>query len=374
MLTLLVATALAQSISIRDEGASQGWARALNCTGSGITCSVDTATRVATISSSGGPGGGVPDSIPAITYSVSADLSQERVLSAGNYTTVDLDTPSQAQVDWTHGLTCTSGQALTSSGTAAMACTSTLTASDVACAGTCVADAEIAGVAGGKVSGAVASATLAAAATALAADPTDCTAGQYAKSINASGALTCEQVTLASTATALAANPTDCGASQYATAIDASGNLTCAAVSVAGLPAFRRLTADHTNSTVTFSSSALSWTVLTGTTYVIDCALFYTTAVSTTALQVSLLGPTTSAIRYHVNTETAATTSHAATQTAWDANTNPATGAAAVPLAVYLSGSFVTTAGGTLAVRTRSEVAASLTTVLVGSWCSLTAI
>lgn len=34
----------------------------------------------------------------------------------------------------------------------------------------------------------------------------------------------------ATTATALASNPTDCGASQYATAIDASGNLTCSAV------------------------------------------------------------------------------------------------------------------------------------------------
>lgn len=36
----------------------------------------------------------------------------------------------------------------------------------------------------------------------------------------------------ASTATALAANPTDCSANQFATAIDASGNLTCAQPSV----------------------------------------------------------------------------------------------------------------------------------------------
>lgn len=373
MLTLLLTLATAQAISIRDEGVAQSWARTVNCTGSGLTCTVDASTRTATFSVSGG-GGGVPDTIPVITYASSTDLSSERVLMAGNYTAIDLNTAAQAQVDWAHGLTCSAGQALTSSGTTALACTATLTASDVACAGTCIADAEIAAVAGGKVAGAVGSATLAASATALAADPADCTAGQYAKSIAASGALTCEQVTLAATATALAANPTDCGGSQYATAIDASGNLTCAAVSVSGLPVFRRLTADHTNSTLTFSSSALSWSVATGTTYVIDCALIYTTAVSTTALQVSLLGPTTSSIRFNVETQTAAATRHGATATAWDAVTNPATGAAAVPLRVRLTGSFVTTAAGTLAVRTRSEVAASLTTVLVGSWCALTAI
>ncbi|CAB4196249.1 hypothetical protein UFOVP1287_62 [uncultured Caudovirales phage] len=37
---------------------------------------------------------------------------------------------------------------------------------------------------------------------------------------------------LAATATALAANPTDCGSNTYATTIDASGNLTCASVSL----------------------------------------------------------------------------------------------------------------------------------------------
>ena len=86
-------------------------------------------------------------------------------------------------------LTCSAGQALTSNGTV-YACTSTLTASDVACAGACVADAEIAGVAGSKVSGAVATAT------ALAADPADCAANTYATAIAASGALTCGAVSL----------------------------------------------------------------------------------------------------------------------------------------------------------------------------------
>jgi hypothetical protein len=42
-------------------------------------------------------------------------------------------------------------------------------------------------------------------------------------------------VTLAATATALAANPTDCDVDEFATAIDASGNLTCAAGGAGGI-------------------------------------------------------------------------------------------------------------------------------------------
>lgn len=99
---------------------------------------------------------------------------------------------------------------------------------------------------------------LADAATALAADPTDCGANQYATTIAASGNLTCAQVgfnqlsgtatdaqipdtitvnnaTAAGTATALAANPTDCSLNQYATTIDAGGNLTCAQVAFSQL-------------------------------------------------------------------------------------------------------------------------------------------
>lgn len=77
-------------------------------------------------------------------------------------------------------------------------------------------------------------------ATALAADPADCSAGQVATGIAASGALTCTATpTLttvtaaltgnASTATALAADPADCSAGQVATGIAASGALSCTA-------------------------------------------------------------------------------------------------------------------------------------------------
>lgn len=82
---------------------------------------------------------------------------------------------------------CSTGQAVFADG-GQFACTSTLTASDVACSGTCVADSEIAGVSGSKVSGAVSLASF------LASDPTDCAPNQYATAIAASGNLTCSQV------------------------------------------------------------------------------------------------------------------------------------------------------------------------------------
>lgn len=53
----------------------------------------------------------------------------------------------------------------------------------------------------------------------------------------AAGTITAALTGNASTATALAANPTDCSANQFANAIAANGNLTCAAIASADLPA-----------------------------------------------------------------------------------------------------------------------------------------
>ncbi len=88
---------------------------------------------------------------------------------------------------------------------------------------------------------------LAAAATALAVNPTDCSANQFATTIAASGNLTCAPLTdgdipntitidLAAAATALAANPSDCSANQFATTIAANGNLSCIAIAANNLP------------------------------------------------------------------------------------------------------------------------------------------
>lgn len=73
--------------------------------------------------------------------------------------------------------------------------------------------------------------------TAGAGDPEDLTAAQVATLLDAEIATQAELGALVpATATALAVNPTDCAANQYANAIAASGNLTCAAIASADLP------------------------------------------------------------------------------------------------------------------------------------------
>jgi hypothetical protein len=85
-------------------------------------------------------------------------------------------------------------------------------------------------------------------------DPTACSAGQYVTDQTAAGVLACAQVDATQlsnpssikvgaaymadasiTAAALAANPADCSANQYATTIAANGDLTCAQVTTAQL-------------------------------------------------------------------------------------------------------------------------------------------
>ena len=130
------------------------------------------------------------------------------------------------------------------------------------------------------------------------------------------------------------------------------------------------VTADRQNTTTTFADvTDLTLAIATGTRYIFECVLISTTAVSTTATQIAVNGPTTSSLRYTVETATSATATHRAVQTAYDTVTNPATGAAAVPLPIYLRGQLLTTAAGTFAVRFRSEVAASAVNVLNGSYC-----
>lgn len=113
----------------------------------------------------------------------------------------------------------------------------------------------------------------------------------------------------------------------------------------------------------------LTFAVLANTTYQFRFVVFHITAATTTAIQLAVNGPLSpSFLRYGVQTLISASAWHAAVQTAYDTNTNPATGAGAVPLIAIVEGVIVTgAAGGTLALRVRSEVNASAVTVLRGS-------
>lgn len=81
-------------------------------------------------------------------------------------------------------------------------------------------------------------------ALALDANPSDCSANQFATTIAANGNLTCSAIVDAdvpnditiNAAAALAANPVDCSSNQFANAIGANGDLTCAALVDADVP------------------------------------------------------------------------------------------------------------------------------------------
>ncbi len=100
---------------------------------------------------------------------------------------------------------------------------------------------------------------LAAAATALAANPTDCAANTFAQSIVASGNLTCAAIadadvpnnitiSLAATATALAADGANCAAGSYPLGVDASGAVQGCTVAGGG-STHDLLSATHTDTT-----------------------------------------------------------------------------------------------------------------------------
>jgi hypothetical protein len=134
-----------------------------------------------------------------------------------------------------------------------------------------------------------------------------------------------------------------------------------------------RVTADRATTSAAFSDvTDLTFAIAASTTYSFTCELAYTTAASTTALQLAINGPASpTAMQYSVFTTTAAVAVHGAVQTAYDTVTNPATGGGATALPVRITGTLENVNSGTLAIRFRTEVAASTVTILRGGWCVL---
>jgi hypothetical protein len=141
-----------------------------------------------------------------------------------------------------------------------------------------------------------------------------------------------------------------------------------------GGPTVARKSADQASTSTSFADvTGLTFSVSASTSYSIVCEISYVTAVSTTALQLALNGPASpTAMRYTVRTSTTATAMHSASQSAYDANTNPATGGGATALPVRLVGTVENGSNaGTLALRMRTEVSSSSVTVQRGSYCVL---
>jgi hypothetical protein len=191
-----------KGVRVKDEGVGAATlanqARGVTCQGSAVACWVDGGWWFLDVSGgSGGGGSGAPANASYITEVAESGLSNEFAMASlgtglvKNTTTTgvpsiyagtsctnqfprSLDSSGAAScasvalaadVSGTlpqgnggtgaGALTCSSGQCLTSNGSA-YSCTSTITASDVACGSTCVSDAEISAVAASKLTGVVA--------------------------------------------------------------------------------------------------------------------------------------------------------------------------------------------------------------------------
>lgn len=76
--------ATSPSIELKDEGASQGFVKKLDCTGTGVSCSRSGVTG--TINVTGGGGGGAPTDATYLTATPDATLTNEIVVGTTNNT------------------------------------------------------------------------------------------------------------------------------------------------------------------------------------------------------------------------------------------------------------------------------------------------
>lgn len=164
--TLAGAQWATQGLLVKDEGSVQGYAQAVNCTGSGVACSTDGFT--ATINATSGGGAGLPADPAACTagqYVTDQDASGVLTCNQVAYSQVSGTPTIYNQTVQDEGVARTQRPAVNFTG-AGVSCVDN--------AGSVRTDCTVAG--------------------GLTADPTACTSGQYVTDQNASGALTCAQV------------------------------------------------------------------------------------------------------------------------------------------------------------------------------------
>ena len=238
--TLLVAL-LSSQVQFKEENVRTGYkADIINCSGVGITCvgasfvGGQATITVTGLTADGGTFLGSPIDATYITQTANATLTAEQAMGALATGLVINTTTTGVQSIY-----------------AGAACSPNLFTTGVGSSGalTCTQPA-FSNLSGAAVDGQIPDSitvTLAATATALAANPSDCAGGQYATGIAASGNLTCDAVsyaTSAGTANYLGAGATTCGANTWVNAIANTGLGTCAQ------PAFSDLSGAATDSQV----------------------------------------------------------------------------------------------------------------------------
>lgn len=139
-----------------------------------------------------------------------------------------------------------------------------------------------------------------------------------------------------------------------------------------GTGSARRVAANVANSTTSFSDiTGLTWTAVSGTSYSFQCSIYFSSAITTTGIGLAINGPAASLIRYNAIIPTTATAQSSFPATTYDATTTLGTAALTTVLEARVTGTVTPSANGTLAIRFRSEVAASAVTVQAGSFCEV---
>lgn len=135
-----------------------------------------------------------------------------------------------------------------------------------------------------------------------------------------------------------------------------------------GNESYAKLASDAINTTVTLADVGLSFAAVSGTDYEFEFKVAFRTAATTTGIALALSGPATTLLAYVIRIPTSATAESVGYRNAFATELlTTAIDAAATPRLAVVSGLVRASAGGTVALRFRSEVAASEVRVLSGS-------
>lgn len=163
-----------------------------------------------------------------------------------------------------------------------------------------------------------------------------------------------------------------CSVGQYVSAVNTSGTPTCSTPSGGSDPWTRVVTVgSHTNSTVTPTAvPTLLVPVAASTNYVMRCQLVTSAAAATTGVQLALTGPASpTELTWTRASCASAVTTRDNQSNAYnvDAATASAGTTRCIELVSIILRNGVT--AGNVGFTLQSEIAASVTTVHVGSWC-----